>query len=96
MQTTLTQLASWRDGAFVTPNVAAEIIGYSTARVRELVHNGILKAVRPVQTGPMRITVSSLAKYVDDVERLTAIHERRVKLPSGKQQPSLMLVVNNG
>ncbi|HEY9346238.1 MAG TPA: hypothetical protein VIQ53_13050 [Inquilinus sp.] len=105
---TTANLSSWRDGAFVTPAAAGEIIGCSAGNIRDLVYFGILKAVRNSPGGRMLVTVQSVIDFIDDAQPVDpaslppAPKQRknaRAKCPAPKParlpQRHLRLVVNN-
>jgi hypothetical protein len=84
---TARQDPSWREGAFVTPHRAAEILGYSTATVRNLIFGESLRAVRLARGGPMLVTTESLAEFIKSAEpigkeELTRLSQRTARKPN--------------
>jgi hypothetical protein len=58
----------WRDCALATPIVAAAILGYSVAQIRNLVFTNGLRAARLARSGPMFITIESIVELLDSAD----------------------------
>lgn len=83
---------SWRDCEFVTPSRAAEILGYSIGTVRNLLFNEGLRAVRLARSGPMFVTVESLAALVDGAEPVSKEELARLARAKTSYRPPLFLI----
>jgi hypothetical protein len=59
---------NWRECEFVTPAVAAKILGYSVSTIRNLLFNDGLRAVRLARSGPVFVTVKSLIEFIDGAQ----------------------------
>jgi hypothetical protein len=83
---------SWRDCAFVTPQRAAHILGYSIGTVRTLIFNEGLKAVRLARNGPMFVTVESLIEFIDNAEPISKSDLARLARDPIDRRPALFLI----
>lgn len=103
-----TYLSSWRDGAFLTPAVAGEIIGCTAGNVRELIAYDILKAIKNSPGGRLLVTVQSVIDFIDDAQpidpaslapapklRRKACAKSPTAEPAWPPQRHLRLIVNN-
>jgi hypothetical protein len=82
----------WRESAFVTPQRAAHILGYSICTVRTLILDGGLKAVRMAKRGPMFVTVESLIELIDSAEPLSKTDLARLARGTADRKPALLLI----
>jgi hypothetical protein len=80
---------NWREGEFVTPAKAAEILGYSIGTVRNLLFNEGLRAVRLARGGPMFVTVESLIELIDGAEPVSKVELARLVRNKTIYRPSL-------
>lgn len=83
---------SWRECAFVTPQRAAHILGYSIGTVRNLISNEGLKAVRLAKRGPMFVTVESLIEFINSAEPISKVELARLARSTADHKPELLLI----
>ncbi|BBF92128.1 hypothetical protein [Blastochloris tepida] len=91
-ETRIENSSDWRTRLAVSVREAADLLGWSTSRVRNNVGACRLDGIRAAAGGQLYVTTASIAAMLAEQEaakREAAVQERR------RSQPTLRLVVDN-